>query len=53
MEMYTYRCKECGFVHCVPAYWTSFTKDKEIEITHLNLESKEMCLNEILLIVEE
>ncbi len=53
MEMYTYICNECGFIHCVPAYWTSFTKDKDIEIPHLNLERKEVCPNEVLILVQE
>lgn len=43
MEMYIYKCKDCGFSHCIPAYWVSFSPESEVEMQHLNFETKEFC----------
>lgn len=43
MEMYNYQCHVCSFAHSIPAYWTSFSPEKETEMIHLNLETNEIC----------
>jgi len=53
MEMYTYKCNQCNFVHCVPAYWTSYKPDLEVDMPHLNLETKETCINTSLILEKE
>lgn len=45
MEMNLYRCPVCGFVHFVPAYWSSFAPDPEVELAHISLESGDDCPN--------
>lgn len=52
MEMVLYKCPLCGFVHQVPAYWSSFSPDEEIEMEHFNLETKEMCSGLILKLIK-
>ena len=43
MECNYYKCEKCGFLHQVPAYWSGFDADEEMEMPHINLETKEMC----------
>lgn len=48
MEMIVYKCSTCGFAYEVPAYWSGFSPDEEIEMIHVDLQTKEMC-NELML----
>lgn len=43
MEMLFYKCSLCGFAHQVPAYWSGFAPEEELEMPHINLETTEMC----------
>ena len=43
MDCTYYKCSTCGFVHQVPAYWSDFSPEAEMEMPHMNLETKEMC----------
>ncbi|WP_430884989.1 hypothetical protein [Fusibacter sp. JL216-2] len=52
METVFYKCDTCGFTHQVPSYWTGFAPEKEIEMEHINLESKDMCLDTTLKLIE-
>ncbi|MDF2612722.1 MAG: hypothetical protein K0S71_508 [Clostridia bacterium] len=52
MENYFYKCEVCGFVHLVPAYWTSFNPDPEVEFIHINMQTGEECINNKLLLLE-
>jgi len=52
MEIYTYKCPICGFIHQVPAYWVSFSAEETYEFPHMNLETREMCENMELLVEE-
>ena len=38
-----YKCKTCGFVYQVPAYWSDYSAEATMEMPHVNLETKEMC----------
>lgn len=53
MEMYVYKCELCGFTHQVPAYWVSFSPEITYEFPHMNLETKELCDQKTLKLVEE
>ncbi|ABR48313.1 hypothetical protein Amet_2154 [Alkaliphilus metalliredigens QYMF] len=52
MEMVFYKCSVCGFIHQVPAYWSGFSPEEEIEMVHFNLETNEMCGKLMLSLVE-
>lgn len=43
MEMYVYKCPVCSFVHFVPAYWVSFSPGDEMEMEHIDMETKQDC----------
>lgn len=43
MEMIYYKCPTCGFIYQVPAYWSSYSPEEEMEMIHINLETKETC----------
>ena len=51
MEMNWYRCPACGFTHQVPAYWSSFSADPEVELPHIVLATGEVCPEQRLLLV--
>ncbi len=53
MENYFYKCNVCGFVHLVPAYWTSFSPDEVLEFIHINGKTGEQCLNIKLCLLNE
>ena len=53
MEMNWYRCPACGFTHQVPAYWSSFSADKEVELPHIVLVTGEICAEQSLLLVTQ
>ncbi len=52
METVFYKCQTCGFVHQVPSYWSGYAPDEEIEMEHVNLETKEMCEDKVLKLIE-
>jgi len=52
METVFYKCSTCGFTHQVPSYWTGFAPEKEMEMEHVDLQTKEMCIDKILVLVE-
>lgn len=43
MDCNYYKCETCGFIHQVPAYWSDYSADKNMEMVHMNLNTKEMC----------
>lgn len=43
MELVYYRCSTCGFTYQVPSYWSGYSPEKEMEMEHVNLSTKEMC----------
>lgn len=51
MEMNWYRCPICGFTHQVPAYWSSFSADPEVDLPHIVLATGEVCPEQRLLLV--
>ncbi|WP_240841875.1 hypothetical protein [Acidaminobacter sp. JC074] len=53
MDCTYYKCKTCGFVHQVPAYWSGFAPEEEIEMLHVNLETKDACEDTVLHIIKE
>lgn len=52
MECVFYKCVTCGFTHQVPSYWSGFSPDKEVEMPHMNLASKEMCEDIVMQLIE-
>ncbi|MBM7613753.1 hypothetical protein [Alkaliphilus hydrothermalis] len=53
MEMTNYKCPLCGFTYQVPAYWSEFSPEEELEMEHFDLEAKEMCSELKLKLVKE
>ena len=53
MEVVFYKCVTCGFVHQVPSYWSGHSPEKEMDMPHINLETKEVCIDTILKLVEK
>ncbi len=53
MEMYIYECPVCGLRHQVPAYWVSFSPTETFQFPHIRFDTKEMCENIALNLVEE
>jgi len=53
MESVFYKCSTCGFTHQVPSYWSGFAPEQEIEMPHMNLETKEMCTDIVMKLIEE
>lgn len=53
MEVIYYKCGSCGFVHQVPSYWSGHAPEKSLELMHINLNTKEMCLEVNLTLIEE
>ncbi len=53
MECNYYKCKTCGFVHQVPSYWSGHAPEDIYEMPHMNLETKEMCDDIELKLIEE
>ncbi|MDF2877352.1 MAG: hypothetical protein K0S30_448 [Clostridia bacterium] len=51
MENYFYKCEVCGFVHLVPAYWTSFNPDVEMSFSHIDRHTGEPCSNSALQLI--
>ncbi|MCX7715196.1 MAG: hypothetical protein N2171_05680 [Clostridia bacterium] len=49
MENYFYKCPICGFVHLVPAYWVSYSPEKEMQLSHINLKTGEPCTHSLIL----
>jgi len=52
MESVFYKCETCGFAHQVPSYWSGHSPEKEIELEHFNLKTKEACSDTVLKLVE-
>ncbi len=52
MENYFYKCNVCSFVHLVPAYWVSFSPEKEMDFLHVNPETQKDCENHVLYLSE-
>ncbi len=52
METVFYKCEVCGFTHQVPSYWTGFAPEKQMEMDHIDLDTKEMCPSKFLLLIE-
>jgi hypothetical protein len=52
METVFYKCETCGFVHQVPSYWSGYAPEKEMEMEHVNLQTKEMCEDTCLKLIE-
>lgn len=53
MENYFYKCKVCGFIHIVPAYWVSYEPEVIVEMEHINLKNGEGCPCNELELMEE
>lgn len=53
MEMVYYKCSTCGFAYQVPSYWSDHSPEKEMQMEHVNLQTKEMCSDRILQLVEK
>lgn len=50
--MLTYKCPTCGFVYQVPAYWSDFSAEENLEMDHVDLKNQEACANKMLEIVK-
>lgn len=48
MEMIYYKCETCGFVHQVPAYWSGYAPEEELEMAHIDLKTKAPCSDTVL-----
>lgn len=48
MEHYIYKCRTCGFVHLVPAYWVSYEPEETVEMEHLDLKAGDLCSSTVL-----
>lgn len=53
MEMVYYTCSTCGFAYQVPSYWSDHSPEKKMEMEHVNLQTKEMCSDRVLQLVEK
>jgi len=53
MENYIYKCEVCGFIYLVPAYWTSFNPESEVEFSHINIKTGEECSHDKLILLKE
>jgi len=53
MEYVYYKCLTCGFVHQEPSYWSGHGPEDQIEMQHINLETKEFCNDIVLKIIED
>lgn len=47
MENNFYKCPVCGFIHLVPAYWSAYSPEKEMELEHINLSTGEKCVHHL------
>ncbi len=47
MENNFYKCPVCGFIHLVPAYWSAYSPEKEMELEHINLSTGEKCVHKL------
>jgi hypothetical protein len=52
VETVYYKCPVCGFMYPVPAYWSDYSPEEEIELEHVNLATKEMCSEKMLGLVK-
>lgn len=52
METVFYKCETCGFTHQVPSYWSGYAPEKEIEMEHIDLNTKEVCTDKLLKLLE-
>lgn len=52
MEMIYYKCATCGFIYQVPSYWSDHAPEKELELEHVDLKTKEICRDTALKLVE-
>ena len=46
MEVFYYRCKECGYVHQVPSYWMSYATEDTHEQMHFDPRTQSVCMNQ-------
>lgn len=53
MELTYYKCPECGFMHQIPGYWSSFSPEDVVELQHVNLATQETCKEHKLELVED
>jgi hypothetical protein len=53
MEMIYYKCPLCGFTYQVPAYWSDYSPEEDMEFQHCNLETKEICSELMLKLVKQ
>lgn len=44
MELVYYKCPLCGFVYQVPEYWMAFSPEETLDMDHINIETKEICI---------
>lgn len=48
MEVYYYKCPECGYVHQVPCYWMGFSAEDTHEQMHFSPATGAVCANQSL-----
>lgn len=48
MEVFYYRCAQCGYVHQVPSYWMSYAAEDTTEQLHFDPATKAVCANQTL-----
>ena len=48
MEVFYYRCAQCGYVHQTPSYWMGYAAEDEIEQMHLDPRTQGICANQTL-----
>lgn len=53
METYFYVCPVCGFVYQIPSYWANHSPDASTEFEHLDLRTKDLCPEKVLVLLEE
>lgn len=52
-EINEYICPVCGFIYQVPDYWADHDPERSMEFVHMNLKTKELCIENMLVLSEE
>ena len=48
MEVFYYKCSQCGYTHQVPSYWMSSAAEETHEQQHFTPATTEICPNQTL-----
>lgn len=48
MEVYYYKCEDCGYIHQVPSYWMGYAAEETHEQMHFSPVNGSVCENTLL-----